>query len=103
MNFKEPKTKNRSLGKLRPAEKSKPRSPCMTGTLRLQRHTAEAIMKHFETCDDDVACNIAGWVNEDSQGQYLTVEISPKYYSRQPQFRNESKLAFIFRDHEDQS
>jgi hypothetical protein len=104
MNFKEPKAKSRSLGKLRPAEKRKPPSPCMIGTLRLQRHTAEAILKHFEACDDDdVPCNIAGWVNEDYQGQYLTVEISPKFQSRLQQSHNDGRLAFIFREDEDRT
>ena len=69
--------KPKSLGKLRKKPKTKPRSPDMTGTLRLQRHTAAAILKAFEETDDDEAvCNIAGWVNEDNEGQYLTVELS---------------------------
>jgi hypothetical protein len=63
----EPITKKRSLGKLRTAPKTKPRSPDMTGTLILQRHTAAAIQKKFEDSDaDEVVCNIAGWVNQDS-------------------------------------
>jgi hypothetical protein len=36
-------TKKRSLGKLRVTRKTKERSPDMTGTLYLQRHTAAAI------------------------------------------------------------
>lgn len=102
MNIDQPITNKRSLGKLRVTEKTKPRSPDMTGTLRLQRHTALAILKRFEECDDDeVVCNIAAWVNTDNEGQYLTIEISPKYVSRQPQFRNEDRLGFIFHDQED--
>jgi hypothetical protein len=45
MDLDEPK--KRSLGKLRKAPKTKPRSPNMAGTLRLQRHTAAAILQAF--------------------------------------------------------
>jgi hypothetical protein len=38
-------TKKRSLGKLRVAHKTKERSPDMTGTLCLQRHTAALIIE----------------------------------------------------------
>jgi hypothetical protein len=48
----------RSLGALRKANKSKPKSP-------------------------DVQGNIAGWFNKDSSGQYLTVELSPRYIPRE--------------------
>src|SRR5262245_3857286 len=73
-------TRKRSLGKLRVARKTKELSPNMTGTLRLQRHTATAILKAFENTDDDEAvCNNAAWVNRDDEVQYLTVELSPKY------------------------
>jgi hypothetical protein len=65
-------TKKRSLGKLRVAPKTKERSPDMTGTLCLQRHTAAAIVKAFEDDDDDVVCSIAAWVNHDHEGPYLT-------------------------------
>ena len=42
------KPARRSLGFLRKAEKTKPRSPDLTGTLKLQRHTLEAIAKQFQ-------------------------------------------------------
>jgi hypothetical protein len=44
-------TKKRSLGKLRVAAKTKERSPDMTGTLCLQRHTAAAIVTAFDEAD----------------------------------------------------
>jgi hypothetical protein len=97
-------TKKRSLGKLRIANKSKERSPDMTGTLSLQRHTAALILKAFENADDDEAvCNIAAWVNHDHEGQYLTVELSPKYMAPDPQSQQASRLAFIFDNEEDRS
>ena len=36
-----------SLGALRKANKTKPKSPDLTGQLKLQRHTAAAIVEQF--------------------------------------------------------
>ncbi len=97
-------TKKRSLGKLHMTPKSKPRSPDMTGTMRLQRHTAAAILEGFEDSDcDEVVCNIAGWRNDDTDGPYPTVEISPKYAARETQPVKANRLAFIFDDHEERN
>jgi hypothetical protein len=97
-------TKKRSLGKLRVAHKTKERSPNMTGTLRLQRHTATLILRAFENADDDeVVCNIAAWINHDHEGQYLTVELSPRYVASDPQTQRATPLAFIFDDEADRS
>ena len=73
----------RSLGALRRAMKTEPRSPDLTGQLKLQRHTAAAIVEQFN--DDhvhEVVCNIAGWKNQDNNGSYLTVELSPRFVPR---------------------
>jgi hypothetical protein len=94
-------TKKRSLGKLREAPKTKEKSPEMTGTLRLQRHTAAAILRAFEDSDcAEIICNIAAWVNRDYEGQYLTIEISPKYVSRELQSPKSNSLDFIFNGEE---
>jgi hypothetical protein len=75
------KSKQKSLGKLYPAKKTKPRSPALTGQLRLQRHTFQALVADFEDSDDnEVVCNIAAWSNSDERGgQYITVELSPRF------------------------
>jgi hypothetical protein len=84
MNFEELDTKKRSLGALRKAPETKSRSPDLAGQLSLQRHTMEAIAKQFEgTNGEEVVCCLAGWINQDSSGQYLTVELSPKYVRRE--------------------
>ena len=70
-------TKKRSLGKLR-------------------------ILKAFENLDE-VVCNIAAWVNHDHDGQYLTVELSPKYVAPDPQSQHANRLNFIFGNGEDHS
>ncbi len=53
MVFDELKSAKLSLGFLRKTEKTKPRSPDLTGTLQLQRHTLEAIVKQFKESDAD--------------------------------------------------
>ena len=85
-----------SLGSLRKATKTKERSPDFTGTLTLQRHTLETIAKQFhETDADEIDCCIAGWRNEDKNGPYLSVELSPKYASRRREPAVSSLADFI--------
>jgi hypothetical protein len=73
----------RSLGALRKTPKSKPKSPDLQGTMKAQRHTIAALVKQLtESRSDEVTCNLAGWFNKDSSGQYLTVELSPRYVAR---------------------
>ena len=73
----------RSLGALRKANKTKPRSPDLTGQLKLQRHTAAAIAEQFSPDHtQEVVCNIAGWKNQDNSGSYLTVELSPRFVAK---------------------
>jgi hypothetical protein len=72
-----------SLGTLRKNNKTKPKSPDLTGQMKLQRHTAAAIVEQFSHDNiDEVVCNIAGWKNQDHNGPYLTVELSPRFVAR---------------------
>ena len=72
-----------SLGALRKANKTKPKSPDLTGQMKLQRHTAAAIVEQFSHDNiEEVVCNIAGWKNQDHNGPYLTVELSPRFVAR---------------------
>ena len=74
----------RSLGALRKAPKTKPRSPDVQGSMKVQRHTLEIIMRQLQESDaDEITANIAGWCNHDHSGQYLTVELSPRFTKRQ--------------------
>jgi hypothetical protein len=103
MNFDEPTTQKRSLGKLRITKKTKPRSPDLTGQLQLQRHTAAVLAKQFDDTEDgEIICNIAGWSNQDYRGPYLTVELSPRYAPLNTQ-AHQANLAFIFKNQEDQN
>jgi hypothetical protein len=87
----------RSLGVLRPHQKTKPRSPDATGKVNFQRHTLRAICKQLaEAGSDEVVCNIAGWRNTDHQGAYITVEISPRFIPREQQTSKSSFFDDIF-------
>ena len=83
MYLDKPIKQKRSLGALRKANQTKPKSPDLTGQMKLQRHTAAAIVEQFTHDDaEEVVCNIAGWRNEDYNGPYLTVELSPRFVAR---------------------
>src|ERR1700733_8992366 len=78
-------THKRSLGALRRASKTKPKSPDLTGQMKLQRHTAATIIEQFNHDRvEEVVCNIAGWKNQDTNGSYLTVELSPRFVPHAP-------------------
>lgn len=95
---KEPKQK--SLGALHRSKQTKPRSPALTGKLRLQRHTLEAITADLdESGGDEEICNIAAWPNRDSRDQqYISIELSPKF---KPQRRHANEDIFDIFDDED--
>ena len=102
MDFEDPITQKRSLGALRKNAKTKPRSPDLVGTLALQRHTMKAIGKQFEeTGSDEIVCCLAGWINQDSNGQYLTVELSPRYVRREHRPTQRSNLSWLLDEQED--
>ena len=84
MYLDKPIEQKRSLGALRKANKTKPKSPDLTGQMKLQRHTAAAIVEQFSHDDiEEVVCNIAGWRNQDHNGGlYLSVELSPRFVPR---------------------
>jgi hypothetical protein len=80
MHLDKPIKQKRSLGALRKANKTKPKSPDLTGEMKLQRHTAAAIVEKFSHDGiEEVICNIAGWKNRNYNGPYLTVELSPRF------------------------
>jgi hypothetical protein len=70
--------KKHSLGTLRPAVRTKDRSPNVIGPIAVQRSDSIEIHRIFEeTGSEEVICNIAGWFYEDSQGKCITVQLSP--------------------------
>jgi hypothetical protein len=102
MNFNETIKPKRSIGALRKANKTKLKSPDLAGQLKLQRHTAAAIVKQF--ADDhvtEVVRNIAGWKNHDHIGPLLnrrTVLHKRVYFHHRPFHK---KLFLIRSDSQD--
>ena len=83
MYLNNPVKQKRSLGALRKASKTKPKSPDLAGQFKLQRHTAAMFIEQFGHDDtEEIVCNIAGWRNQDRDGPYLTVELSPRFVAR---------------------
>ena len=71
--------------------------------MKVRRHTIETIMRQLEDShDDEVTANIAGWFNKDSSGRYITVELSPRFVSKQSVERDEpiNKFDSFFQDKE---
>ena len=69
-----------SIGKMRPATRTKEKSPNLTGKLALQRTTLKELSTQMrESGGTEITCNIAGWFNVDAAGKYITVEISPLF------------------------
>jgi len=96
MQINEVPKQKRSLGALRKANKTKPQSPDLTGQLKLQRHTAAALVEQFSHDRvEEITCNIAGWKNQDRDGLYLTVELSPRFVARKPIERDDIIDAII--------
>ena len=85
----------RSLGHLRPAPKTKPKSPDCLGLITITRETMEQILEQNDG-DDEFVASLAGWRNTDTDGSYLTIEISPKIQRRSEQISPE-ELFDIFR------
>jgi hypothetical protein len=101
MQIDKPIKQKRSLGALRKANKTKPKSPDLTGQMKLQRHTAAAIVEQFSHDDiEEVVCNLAGWRNQDYTGLYLTVELSPRFVAR-TQIAQDDVIDSIVDDKED--
>jgi hypothetical protein len=101
MHIDKPIKQKRSLGALRQAKKTKPKSPDLTGQMKLQRHTAAAIVEQFSQDDvEEVVCNLAGWRNQDYNGLYLTVELSPRFVAR-TQIAQDDVIDSLISDKED--
>jgi hypothetical protein len=51
--------------------------------MKLQRHTMEVFLKQFKEQDAaEIESCLAGWINGDTNGQFLSVELSPRYVAR---------------------
>ena len=93
------KNKQKSLGLLRIQQKTKPRSPELQGTIRIQRHTLEAISKQLDD-DNEVIANLAAWKHHDGNDFYLSVELSPKFTNAVSRPQNEKRSIFDLMENE---
>jgi hypothetical protein len=96
----------RSLGSLRAvSDRPNERHPNFLGNLKLQLHTLLYLYKQAsETDGDEIVCNLAGWVNHDTNGPYITVELSPKFTPKHQNIpTNSDPFAEIFGEEEDPS
>ena len=82
------KVQLKSLGTLSPSEKTKPRSPDMTGKLKILKETLrEIINTHLEEDSDPrtpgrasvFEANVAVWLYNSDGKKYMTLELSPRY------------------------
>ena len=80
-------------------QKTKPRSPELQGTIRIQRHTLDAISKHMDN-DDEVIANLAAWKHHDGNDFYLSVELSPKFTNTVSRAQNEKRSIFDLMENE---
>jgi hypothetical protein len=87
------KVSSKSLGTLYQSKKTKPRSPDITGKLRILEDTLKEIINNHREEDGEVyEANIAGWFNNDHGQRCITVELSPLYRPRVQSSENDMKL-----------
>jgi hypothetical protein len=70
----------KSLGTLRMNNKTKERSPDLTGTIKIHRHLVTALWNELRETGGPVAeCNLAAWHYRDKSGHLFNVQLSGKY------------------------
>ena len=74
---------SKSVGTLFPSTKTKPKSPDMTGKMKIQRKLLEELIEQIRINGaDHVICNIASWAYIEGNKRYMGVELSPFYPPR---------------------
>ena len=74
---------SKSVGTLFPSTKTKPKSPDMTGKIKIQRKLLEELIEQIQINGaDHVICNIASWAYVEGNKRYMGVELSPFYPPR---------------------
>ena len=75
-----PNQPRKSVGTLFPATKTKPKSPDMTGKIKIHRKLIEELIEQYRLNGaDHVICLIASWAYVEGAKRYMTVELSPYY------------------------
>ena len=93
------KVQLKSLGTLSPSEKTKPRSPDMTGKLKILKKTLrEIINTHREEDGDVFEANVAVWLYNSDGERYMTLELSPRYRSGVQRSAKETTVEDFFNE-----
>jgi hypothetical protein len=70
----------KSIGTLRLNNKTKDRSPDLTGTMKIHRNLINAMSNELDqTGADVVTCNIAAWQYRDDDGPLLNLQLTEPY------------------------
>jgi hypothetical protein len=97
MSYKNKPNLKRSLGALRKAKKTKAKAPDLLGKLNIEQLTLRTIANQLERSGSSkVVCNLAGWINVDHAGQYITVELQPCYTKSLESEESETQNIFDF-------
>ena len=104
MKYSKSTKKPKSLGFLRKVEKTKPKSPDLTGHLTIQSHTLKEIVRQFKDSDkEEVPCNLAAWRNTDKDGETcLAVELSPWFIGADRDNKKSDVFDALFSDDEEE-
>lgn len=74
----------KSLGNLTPVDQPTERHPRFIGKIKLHNDLLSYLQSQLsETEADEVVCNLAGWINDGPNGRFITVELSPRFVSKQ--------------------
>jgi hypothetical protein len=74
----------KSLGNLTPVDQPTERHPRFIGKIKLHTDLLSYLQSQLsETEADEVVCNLAGWINDGPNGRFITVELSPRFVSKQ--------------------
>ena len=93
------KVQLKSLGTLSPSEKTKPRSPDMTGKIKILKKTLrEIIDTHWEEDGDVFEANLAVWLYNSNGERYMTLELSPRYRAGVQRLAKETTVEDFFNE-----
>jgi hypothetical protein len=72
-----------SIGDLHQVAKTKENAPCLKGKIRIrQEHLQELSRKIEEDGGDAATAQLAGWINRDASGEFITIILTPPYQRR---------------------
>ena len=93
-----PAKKKKSVGVLYPNQKTKERSPDMTGKIQIQYADLKQLAQQIEEADDTASGNVALWFYpgdpDNGKGPCVSLQLTPPYRPRQQLSDSEPETAF---------